>query len=89
MQFNYLIIILEMLYQFHEYTKMYGNIMKIQIGPSFIIFITDPLLLEKLLTSTTILDKTPDYHFFDKWLGSGLLLSTGNGHKQKQKVAAN
>lgn len=41
------------------------------------ILVTDPKVIETVLSSQKIIDKAFEYTFLQKWLGDGLLLSTG------------
>lgn len=50
------------------------------------IVITDPSMVEQILTSNKLIDKTDDYEFMKPWLGTGLLISSGNKWHQRRKV---
>lgn len=60
------------------YGKKYGGIIKVQIGPfrNFLL-VSDYKMLEYVLSSSKILDKSEDYKFLGCWLGTGLLLGGG------------
>jgi cytochrome P450 family 4 len=47
------------------------------------LLISDYKFLEHVLSSTKILNRSDDYHFFRPWLGTGLLTSDGNKTKFK------
>lgn len=58
-------------------TQKYKGTTKLQIGPRFALLIADFEHVEFLLSSTEIIDKSRDYTFLNRWLGSGLLTATG------------
>lgn len=48
--------------------------------------IADPKIVEIILTSNKLIDKTVDYDLMKSWLGTGLLISSGNKWHQRRKV---
>jgi cytochrome P450 family 4 len=42
-----------------------------------LVFLVDPRDIELVLSSQVYLDKSPEYRFFEPWLGNGLLISSG------------
>lgn len=50
------------------------------------IIVSDPKVAEYILTSQKNLDKTEDYNFLVRWLGTGLLISTGKKWHQRRKI---
>lgn len=61
-----------------KYTKIYGGVVKFHGGPiEKALLVSDYKLLENVLSSTRILNKTDDYRFLHSWLGTGLLTSDG------------
>lgn len=48
--------------------------------------VSDPKMVEQILTSNKLIDKTVDYDLMKSWLGTGLLISTGNEWHQRRKV---
>lgn len=48
--------------------------------------ISDPKMVEQILTSNKLIDKTVDYDLMKPWLGTGLLISSGNKWHQRRKV---
>jgi cytochrome P450 family 4 len=62
-----------------NYVKSYGGVLLLHGGPiRKILLVSDYKFLECVLSSTKILNKTDNYHFFRPWLGTGLLTSDGN-----------
>lgn len=58
--------------------KDYNDLCKVRLGPIRpVLFTADLKLLELLLTSSRNIEKSLDYRFLYKWLGTGLL--TGGG----------
>ncbi|WAQ96203.1 CP4C1-like protein, partial [Mya arenaria] len=50
------------------------------------VFVCCPEEAEKLLNTTKHLDKSSDYQFMQPWIGTGLLVSTGNKWKSRRKL---
>lgn len=50
------------------------------------VVISDPKMVEQILTSNKLLDKTVDYDLMKPWLGTGLIISSGNKWHQRRKV---
>lgn len=48
--------------------------------------ISDPKMVEQILTSNKLIDKTVDYDLMKPWLGTGLLISSGKKWHQRRKV---
>ncbi|KAF2889130.1 hypothetical protein ILUMI_17043, partial [Ignelater luminosus] len=56
--------------------KKYGDLFKIYLGfATPFLLISNPQFLEFLLGSTKILEKSSNYKFLHRWLGTGLLTS--------------
>ncbi|KAF5289900.1 hypothetical protein FQA39_LY14962 [Lamprigera yunnana] len=69
-----------------EYKKMYGDVVKLYIGPDpSILMINDYKFIEYVLTSAKILDKALEYRYMFKWLGNGLITSNGNQTWKKHR----
>jgi hypothetical protein len=67
-----------------KYVKKYGGVLLMHRGPTRkTLLISDYKFLEHVLSSTKILNRSDDYHFFRPWLGTGLLTSDGNKTKFK------
>ncbi|KAJ3616132.1 hypothetical protein MTP99_004894 [Tenebrio molitor] len=61
-----------------KYVKKYGGVLLLHRGPiRKTLLISDYKFLEHVLSSTKILNRSDDYHFFRPWLGTGLLTSDG------------
>lgn len=64
-----------------EYTKKYGSVVKISIGPfTKIIIISQPKMLEFFLTSKIFVQKSMHYNYFENWLGKGILTADGGNY---------
>nr|WIT94155.1 cytochrome P450 monooxygenase CYP4G341 [Euwallacea interjectus] len=63
-------------------------IVKVWIGPRLLIFLRDPRDVEIILSSHVHIDKSPEYRFFQPWLGDGLLISTGQKWRAHRKLIA-
>lgn len=50
------------------------------------VFISDPKLVEVLLSSSVNIDKPNDYRLLKPWIGNGLFLSTGSEWQQHRKI---
>ncbi|GFS53384.1 cytochrome P450 4c3 [Nephila pilipes] len=51
-----------------------------------VVSVFKPEILERILSSTTSLDKSYEYSYLHKWLGQGLLTSTGAKWKSRRKL---
>merc|ERR1712071_606672 len=69
-----------------KWPEKYGEIYRVFIGSTCHICITSPELLEKILTSNSILEKGVDYNYLRYLLGDGLILSTGDKWKQRRRL---
>ncbi|XP_046392776.1 cytochrome P450 4c3 isoform X2 [Ischnura elegans] len=70
-------------------TLMYGR--RIGMARSWLaklpyVFITDPKLVEIILSSNKHIDKSPDYDYLHPWLGTGLLTSAGKKWHSRRKI---
>nr|QZM07479.1 cytochrome P450 monooxygenase CYP4BN53 [Lasioderma serricorne] len=69
------------------YTHIYGGFFKTRIGPiSPILFVSDVKIVEWLLSSNKHIQKAFQYKFLSRWLGLGLLTSTGNKWRTHRKI---
>lgn len=68
--------------------KLLGPVFHFKVKPfdNSTFFISDPKVAEALLSSHKILDKHSDYDFLKPWLGTGLLLSTGDKWFKRRKI---
>lgn len=51
-----------------------------------VVFLSDPRDVEIILGSNVHLTKSPEYRFFQPWLGDGLLISKGDKWKAHRKL---
>ncbi|XP_049792008.1 cytochrome P450 4C1-like isoform X3 [Schistocerca nitens] len=61
---------------FDEVCKKFGPIFRLWLGPYPVVQISKPEYMEKVLSSSEIIDKSHFYAFLYPWLGQGLLTST-------------
>lgn len=66
--------------------REYGGFFRIFFGTKLDIVIADPKDIEFILSSQNLLEKADEYNPIVEWLGSGLLLSTGNKWFARRKV---
>ncbi|XP_049865564.1 cytochrome P450 4g15-like [Pectinophora gossypiella] len=71
-----------------EYSKQFGNVVRVWLGSKLIIFLTEPDDAEVILNSQIHIDKSTEYKFFEPWLGEGLLISTGEKWRSHRKIIA-
>nr|AZR39458.1 cytochrome P450 [Agasicles hygrophila] len=65
----------------------YGTFIKCFTGPiHFILIVFDIKFLENILSSTKLIDKSVRYSFLHRWLGTGLLTSTGKKWKTRRRL---
>jgi cytochrome P450 family 4 len=68
--------------------KDFNDVIKLWIGPKLLVFLVDPRDIELILSSQVYLDKSPEYRFFEPWLGNGLLISSGHKWRAHRKLIA-
>nr|CAD7609873.1 unnamed protein product [Timema genevievae] len=66
--------------------KQYGPIFRLWLGPQLFILLCKPKYIEVILSSNKLLDKGSNYQFLDKWLGTGLLTSTGTKWRNHRRI---
>ncbi|XP_059617472.1 cytochrome P450 4d2-like isoform X1 [Phlebotomus argentipes] len=67
--------------------NVYGKLFRVWIGPYQVAFFsTDPKDLEVMLSSTKHITKNNLYNFLKPWLGTGLLISTGQKWHTRRKI---
>ncbi|XP_059612224.1 cytochrome P450 4d10 [Phlebotomus argentipes] len=76
----------EILQTIGKLVKEYGKVVRIFLGVDFLLFITDPKVVEAVLSSNTLISKSKEYTFLRNWLGDGLLLSTGKKWHSRRKI---
>lgn len=69
-----------------RFSDQYGTIFKIFLGSQVDIVLTDPKDVEVLLSSQSLIEKADEYDFLKDWLGTGLLISTGQKWRSRRKV---
>ncbi|CAO1423337.1 unnamed protein product [Diamesa serratosioi] len=70
-----------------KFSSALGNVWRFSFHPfEHQIMISDPKLVEALLSSHKQLEKTDDYRFVRAWLGDGLLLSDGKKWFKRRKI---
>nr|QZM07478.1 cytochrome P450 monooxygenase CYP4SS3 [Lasioderma serricorne] len=78
---------IEAMPKMQEFIKKYGDVIHVSLGPFLhTIIVADPKSFEFFLGSTKILDKARGYSFLHRWLGQGLLTSTGNKWRTHRKM---
>lgn len=76
----------EMLKQFELLTKLYGTTARILIGPQVQVLLGNPKDVEAILGSQKLIDKSDEYNFLVEWLGTGLLISSGQKWFSRRKA---
>lgn len=72
---------------FSEYTREYGGIYQLQMGPfEKSVMLTSAETVEPLLADSKQLRKSKDYTFLHSWLGAGLLNSEGARWKRNRRI---
>ncbi|KAK7590972.1 hypothetical protein V9T40_002585 [Parthenolecanium corni] len=74
---------LKLTLNFHE---QFGPIYRAWLGPLPFVLIIKPEDAEVLLTSRKNINKAFGYNFFEPWLGTGLLTSSGSKWAQRRKM---
>lgn len=68
------------------FCRKYGRVFKIFLGSQVDVVLTDPKDVEVLLASQKLIEKADEYDFISDWLGTGLLISTGQKWHSRRKV---
>ncbi|XP_044012362.1 cytochrome P450 4C1-like [Aphidius gifuensis] len=68
-------------------TKKYGPVCKFWVFNQAIVYVSDPDDIKVVLSSTSNIDKSPEYHLLHPWLNTGLVTSTGKKWQQRRKIA--
>ncbi|XP_047096718.1 cytochrome P450 4C1-like isoform X2 [Schistocerca piceifrons] len=71
---------------FDEVCNKFGPIFRLWLGPYPVVQISKPEYMEKVLSSSEIIDKSHFYVFLYPWLGQGLLTSTGSKWHMHRKM---
>ncbi|KAG5674660.1 hypothetical protein PVAND_004613 [Polypedilum vanderplanki] len=71
-----------------EKGKEFNQVIKLWAGPKLLVFLVDPRDIELVLSSQVYLEKSPEYRFFEPWLGQGLLISSGQKWRAHRKLIA-
>lgn len=66
--------------------KKYGKVVCLMIGPQVQVLLTDPQDVEMILGSQKLIDKSDEYNYIEQWLGTGLLISSGQKWFKRRKV---
>lgn len=66
--------------------KEHGKITKVWIGIEPIILVSDYKVIETILSSAKLIEKSQLYKFLHSWLGSGLLTSAGPKWKKRRRM---
>lgn len=87
---NWNISIADILKVLSGWSVQYGGRFKIFIGLQPYLVLANAGDIEKLLSSQSHIDKSPDYELVHQWLGLSLLTSTGSmwSHRRKQLTPA-
>ncbi|XP_017787225.1 PREDICTED: probable cytochrome P450 4d14 [Nicrophorus vespilloides] len=72
---------------FDDFPRKYGKTTKLFVGMHAALVTTDVKLLEVVMTSPNLINKTNDYiMLFNRWLGDGLLISSGEKWRAHRKI---
>uniref|UniRef100_A0A914X3Y5 Uncharacterized protein n=1 Tax=Plectus sambesii TaxID=2011161 RepID=A0A914X3Y5_9BILA len=79
---------LEFSYQLEEWASRYGpnGVCRLWIGPVPVIIITKAGAAQEILDSKILLTKSNQYDKLSEWLGTGLLISTGDKWRSRRKM---
>ncbi|XP_017881796.1 cytochrome P450 4g15-like [Ceratina calcarata] len=67
---------------------VYGPVVRAFLGWKLIVFLYHPADVEIILNSSVHIDKSPEYRYFEPWLGNGLLINTGDKWRRHRKIIA-
>ncbi|XP_063230569.1 cytochrome P450 4C1-like [Bacillus rossius redtenbacheri] len=69
-----------------DLAKKYGSLYRLWVGTNLFVILSDPDLIEVILSSNVQLDKGTNYKFTFPWIGDGLLTSTGTKWKKHRRI---
>ncbi|XP_046636789.1 cytochrome P450 4C1-like isoform X1 [Daphnia pulicaria] len=69
-----------------KWVKQYGKIFRVWLGLRPFVMTSSAVLIEKMMTSNTFIDKKDAYSILTPWLGEGLLLASGNKWKKNRRL---
>ncbi|XP_046449677.1 LOW QUALITY PROTEIN: cytochrome P450 4C1-like [Daphnia pulex] len=69
-----------------KWVKQFGRVYRSWLGFRTFVHISTPMLMEKMLTSQTFIDKGKSYSILRPWLGEGLLLASGNKWRRSRRL---
>ncbi|XP_017787227.1 PREDICTED: cytochrome P450 4d2-like [Nicrophorus vespilloides] len=72
---------------FNEFPAKYGKTVKMFTGLRLSLLTTDVKFLEIVMNSSNLINKSDDYiMMFNRWLGDGLLISSGDKWRSRRKI---
>ncbi|XP_014284935.1 cytochrome P450 4C1 [Halyomorpha halys] len=84
--FNFNLIGTKAIENWKQCVEKYGRTFRYWLGPQLHIFISEPDDIQMLLTSKTLITKSEAYKTLESWLGTGLLISTGELWQRRRKA---
>lgn len=83
-------LITDILQKLMEYTKRYGNLLRIYFPPYRpCVLISDNEIVQEILLKHKVLGKSKSYEIMKVWLGEGLLTVSGMGFVEKKSLLIN
>nr|CAD7194205.1 unnamed protein product [Timema douglasi] len=79
-------VVLDFLQSLVRLRNKFGSIFRLWLGSELFIFVSDPKYVETILSSSKLLDKGNNYKFLHRWLGAGLLTSSGPTWRKHRKI---
>ncbi|CRK96913.1 CLUMA_CG010305, isoform A [Clunio marinus] len=77
----------ELFESFQDATAKLGPVWRLDISPfKSVVFVKDVKIVETVLSSQKLLDKSTGYEFVKGWLNDGLLLTTGKKWHQRRRI---
>lgn len=76
----------QFLKQLGWFRDRFGTVFKVMFGPQQWILVTNPIDLEKILSSQKFIEKPMDYDLFKPWLLDSLLTSRGDKWRHRRRL---
>ncbi|XP_073832999.1 cytochrome P450 4g1-like isoform X2 [Musca autumnalis] len=71
-----------------KYIDTPGAIIRGILGPIIAVALWNPIDIEVVLSTSSHLEKSPEYNYFRPWFGNGILISTGQHWRHHRKMIA-
>ncbi|XP_061402880.1 cytochrome P450 4g1-like [Musca vetustissima] len=71
-----------------KYIDSPGSVARVMLGPVIAVALWNPVDIEAVLSTSSHLEKAPEYKYFQPWFGNGILISKGHHWSHHRKMIA-